>query len=322
MRLNLISLLVVISTLNAFSQDTLKVTKLKVSAEKPPVSRIILSTSTNGIYEFIDKQDDGAILSKGYASSYDPFIKAGKETIFYKNGKIKSIHYNGPKNNAVGEYFSFYENGLPKLVGEFLQPSPLRSLESFEYPKFIVKQISDSVGTNFLDSEATGFVKITYQNGNKITGQYIKGKKQGEWNELVAKTNESYIEDFKDGILVKGLYTDSIGKTNKYTKIAVYPEYKYGITELYSFIKKNLKYPAMAKTQNIQGSILLNFIVQKDGALTDFKILKSVPNGEELEDESIRVLKITSKWTPGVQRGKPVKVTYSIPITFSLGQRN
>lgn len=180
MKIKVLWVLSVLFTTKSFSQDTIKVTQHKsVSPQELPYSRTIISTNTKGIYEFIEKYSDGRMKSRGYASSYEPFTKTGKETLFYKNGQIKSIHFNTPKNTAVGEYSSFYENGNLKLIGEFQEPCVLNRPESFEFPKFIVKQFLDSTGTNFLDKDGSGPVKMTYNNGDKLEGKYLKGKKTG-----------------------------------------------------------------------------------------------------------------------------------------------
>lgn len=94
------------------------------------------------------------------------------------------------------------------------------------------------------------------------------------------------------------------------------PEFPGGESALMAFIRKNLKYPAFAAENNIQGRTTLSFIVEKDGSIASIEVLRSP--AEELSKEAIRVVQSMPKWKPGKQRGKPVRVKYVLPITFRL----
>ena len=77
-----------------------------------------------------------------------------------------------------------------------------------------------------------------------------------------------------------------------------------------------MKYPAVAKENGIQGTVYVNFVVWKDGKIRDVKILRGV--NKMLDDEAVRVVKAMPTWNPGKQRGKPVSVSYNLPIKFTL----
>lgn len=94
------------------------------------------------------------------------------------------------------------------------------------------------------------------------------------------------------------------------------PEPNGGITSFYKAIGQKLKYPRLAKRQGIEGRVITQFVVDKDGSLTDIKILKGIGGG--CDEEAIRVLQAAAKWSPGKQRGRPVKVRMIIPIVFQL----
>nr|WP_255563665.1 energy transducer TonB [Mucilaginibacter rivuli] len=83
------------------------------------------------------------------------------------------------------------------------------------------------------------------------------------------------------------------------------------------FINSKIIYPAEDKKNEVQGRVIAQFVVEKDGSLSNIKIL-SQPS-VTLGNEAIRVLKLSSKWTPGLQNGSAVRVRYTIPINFSLG---
>jgi protein TonB len=82
------------------------------------------------------------------------------------------------------------------------------------------------------------------------------------------------------------------------------------------FISENMKYPQIDKEMGNQGRVYLEFIVEKDGSLTNFKVLKGVSN--TIDKEALRVARLMPKWTPGKSNGKIVRTKTRIPITFSL----
>ncbi|MBP6386088.1 MAG: energy transducer TonB [Pseudarcicella sp.] len=81
-------------------------------------------------------------------------------------------------------------------------------------------------------------------------------------------------------------------------------------------MSENIKYPKLASRNNIQGKVLSQFIVSKDGSIEDVVILKSLGYG--CDEEVLRILSISPKWRPGIYKGKPVRVRYSMPIMLVL----
>ncbi|MBD3635865.1 MAG: energy transducer TonB [Crocinitomicaceae bacterium] len=94
------------------------------------------------------------------------------------------------------------------------------------------------------------------------------------------------------------------------------PQFPGGAEAMERFISEHIKYPPTAKEKRIQGKVYVQFIVEKDGSLTDIKIRRGAH--QLLDDEAIRVIKLMPKWKPGSMRGKIVRVRYTIPITFAL----
>lgn len=94
------------------------------------------------------------------------------------------------------------------------------------------------------------------------------------------------------------------------------PAYPGGDNALYSFLGKNLKYPELARETGINGKVFLTFVVEKDGSITDVKILRGI--GAGCDEEALRVVHMMPKWTPGKQRGIPVRVKYILSIRFTL----
>ena len=94
------------------------------------------------------------------------------------------------------------------------------------------------------------------------------------------------------------------------------PEYPGGDEARLNFLREHLKYPQEAKNKGIQGMVYVNFIVEKDGSISNVKIAKSLD--KSCDEECIRVIKLMPKWIPGKQKGKAVRVTYNMPIKFTI----
>ncbi|MEJ5266702.1 MAG: energy transducer TonB [Bacteroidales bacterium] len=94
------------------------------------------------------------------------------------------------------------------------------------------------------------------------------------------------------------------------------PTFPGGEAELLKFIAENTKYPEIAKENGIQGRVFVQFVIDKNGNVTNVTIARGVD--PYLDAEAIRVVKMLPKWTPGKQRGKPVPVTFVVPINFKL----
>jgi periplasmic protein TonB len=87
-----------------------------------------------------------------------------------------------------------------------------------------------------------------------------------------------------------------------------------GINAFNEFISKNIRYPNQAKRMDIQGKVFVEFIVERDGSITNIKTLKGIGGG--CDEEAVRVLGLAPKWTPGKQRGRPVRQKMVLPISF------
>lgn len=94
------------------------------------------------------------------------------------------------------------------------------------------------------------------------------------------------------------------------------PEFPGGMAALQKFIAQSIKYPVIAQENGIQGKVFVNFVVNTDGSVTNAKIARGVD--PSLDKEALRVVMSLPKWKPGRQGGKPVRVSYTVPINFQL----
>ena len=94
------------------------------------------------------------------------------------------------------------------------------------------------------------------------------------------------------------------------------PEFPGGMSALMQYLGKNIKYPTIAQENGVQGRVIVQFVVNRDGTIVDPVVVLSVD--PYLDKEAIRVIKAMPKWKPGQQRGKAVRVKYTVPVTFKL----
>ncbi len=102
-----------------------------------------------------------------------------------------------------------------------------------------------------------------------------------------------------------------------FTIVESMPEPNGGYEGFYKFVQKNLKYPAAARRMGIEGKVYVQFIINEKGEITNIEILKGI--GAGCDEEVLRVMKKAPNWTPGKQRGEPVKVKRVLPIDFTMG---
>lgn len=94
------------------------------------------------------------------------------------------------------------------------------------------------------------------------------------------------------------------------------PEFPGGEAAMYKYLGENIVYPSAASEEGIQGRVVVEFVVGKDGSITNVKVVR--PRHPALDKEAVRVIKSMPKWIPGRNNGQPVKVTYTLPVTFKL----
>ncbi|MBS1555400.1 MAG: energy transducer TonB [Bacteroidetes bacterium] len=92
---------------------------------------------------------------------------------------------------------------------------------------------------------------------------------------------------------------------------------KGGMAAFYKYVGEKIKYPAQARRMGVEGKVFVQFVIGKDGSISDVKVIKGI--GAGCDEEAIRIVQSSPAWNPGKQRGKPVKQRYTLPIQFKLG---
>jgi protein TonB len=116
-----------------------------------------------------------------------------------------------------------------------------------------------------------------------------------------------YVEDTKE---------EEVKEAEIFTVVEELPEFPGGDEARMKFLKDNLEYPRIAREAGLEGKVYVGFVVEPDGRLTNFKVLRG--RAPSLDEEALRVAKLMPKWKAGKQRGKAVRVQYQMPITFTL----
>lgn len=109
---------------------------------------------------------------------------------------------------------------------------------------------------------------------------------------------------------------DVIGEEQVFLAVEQPPEFPGGESALIEYIGKNTKYPAIARENNIEGRVFISFVVEKDGNISDVKVVRRIGGG--CDEEAERVIKSLPKFTPGKQNGRPVRVQFNVPVNFKL----
>lgn len=309
MKAKIIFILLVVVSNFAFSQD--KIIYLdslyrEVSESNYQIKRVIKDFEKElNEHKFFEYNKDNKLLSEGTCAEKNIFKKIGTYTSYYLNGnKKQSTNYS--EFMPIGLHQEWYENGNKKLEGEYL------NIISKFTGNYKINQFWDEYNVQKV-IDGNGF--FYEKNENCVTEGVLKnGYKDGEWKE---NHTDSYqiLEIYSEGKFISGVNTDSDGIVVNYTEMEQKPEPVDGITHFYKYIGSNFNYTKSAIKNNIKGRIIIQFVVDKYGNITDLKVMKGLGHG--LDEEAIRVISSYKNWRPGMQRGRNVRCSYAIPINLS-----
>ena len=136
----------------------------------------------------------------------------------------------------------------------------------------------------------------------------------------------SYGEKAKYGALIittvkhqKEIYNEQISQPDVFDKVDEAPQFPGGMAGMMQYLSSNIRYPEDAREAGTQGRVIVSFIVEKDGSISNAKVAK--PTYSSLDNEALRVVSNMPKWTSGKQNGEAVRVKYSIPVSFRLNSK-
>lgn len=112
--------------------------------------------------------------------------------------------------------------------------------------------------------------------------------------------------------------TATVGDSQIFTVVEHNPEFGDGMDGLVQWLGTHVEYPKEAKEKKLEGTVYVTFVVEKDGSISNVRILNHRENMTMLEEEALRVMQMMPKWKPGKTRGKKVRVQFTLPIVFQL----
>ncbi|GGA83704.1 hypothetical protein GCM10008015_25690 [Flavobacterium palustre] len=264
--------------------------------------------STQNLYTVSEYYKSGKLSMKAFTKNKDNLKLEGLRVDYYENGNKKQ-ESNYIDNNLNGKELQWYENGNKKSEKEITWDDQNKNTIT----KIIQFWNKDGQQT-IIDSN--GQYETTEENLYE-KGEIKNGHKQGVWEGKNLKENYSFSEVYNEGKFISGISTDTNNNKLPYKELMTKPTPAKGIPHFYQHIGRNYKTP---KTQGLSGKVYLSFVVDKDGSLTDFRILRDLGYGTGVE--GIRVIASYGNWIPGKMRGMPAKVSFSIPISIKAIEGN
>lgn len=274
----------------------------KTTIENHIYYRVVTELIANELYDVKNCYKSGALQMEGSSLSKQNLIKKGDFIYYYENGnKKRTEHYD---KRIIGNCQEWYEDGTKKSVGEYLE------FEEGITNNFKLYQYWSPNGTQTVIN-GNGAYECNSDESSE-SGNIKNGVRDGIWKGELYKGKLSYVENYENGKFISGTSTDNNNKQYKYDVLESKPEPKKGMQDFYQHIARNFKKPK--DLDIIKGKIYVQFIVNKDGEIVEPKILKSLH--PTLDQEAIRVISSYAKWIPAKQRGRYVRVLYSIPISL------
>jgi protein TonB len=190
-----------------------------------------------------------------------------------------------------------------KIEKEVVKVEPEKVIEkvksSVKFTPPVIKKDSEVKEDNQLDLEKVEKTNVTIgafdvQGNDEVGGEVLKAKEEIAQPEPPKHEEENKVFDVVEQM----------------------PSFPGGMGALMSWLSQNMKYPPIAAENGVQGRVIVQFVVEKDGSITDVRVAKSVD--PSLDKEAARVVKAMPHWIPGKQNGSAVRVKYTVPVTFKL----
>ena len=238
-----------------------------------------------------------------YPGYVRPVLQGSCISFFPDGQKMKVENYDN--GDGVGDEMEYYPNGKLYCVKVY-RDKKLKCYECRDSTGKVLVQNGSGKWLTFIDERFKGYVE----------GQVANGLEEGYWYGKQGDAT-AIVYEYKAGELKSIATIDKTGQ-KLYSMADVVPEFPGGVPAFGKFLSNNIKYPDDARRRNIQGRVIISFVSETDGTLGDVRVTKSVD--PSIDEEAVRVIKQCPRWKPGMQDGVPIRVAYSVPITFTLGK--
>jgi len=267
--------------------------------------------SGSTIYNIKEYYKDNSKKLIGKTSKPDAVVLEGQCVTFYKSGKKESVA-NYQNGKRIGDEYTYYPNGKLDVHRQNVTG------ENNSGDRNLIIDCRDSTGKVFVEN-GNGTYEGYDHDFKKIIeeGPVKDGAKNGTWKGEVGD-HGNFVEEYDNGNLKTGKFTDEHNQVYTYTVREAQPQFPGGLQAFGEYLGRNIQYPYSARMNHTQGKVLVSFVVERDGSLTDVKVKESPST--TLSGEAVRIVENSPNWIPGYQYGRKVRVSYVVPINFSLGR--
>ena len=262
-----------------------------------PILGTFLALNAETVTEYVYQQPQKKIVKKGR--------KAGKVNVSGKTIEVEAdtLEATGSLQfHVVDRMKGNLENPLVVIDGKHSTMEELQALD----PQTIdhIDVLKDKASLEVFGEEGkNGVILITTKGATRESVT-------ATWSPSSSSASSDDVE-----VVVVDMDTETV-ETEAFDVVEKMPEYPGGIEAFMKFLSENVRYPEAASKAGIQGRVLVNFIVEKDGAISNIHVIQKV--NDYLDAEAVRVVGAMPKWTPGMQGGETVRVKYTVPISFRL----
>lgn len=222
---------------------------------------------------------------------------------------------NVPLKIELGNFEVFDDNG-----------APMHFIDTVLYNEdgsYIKCETTDALDP--ISGEPRKKISISTFNADGSPNQHFSMKEVGMQGDTITYNIEPFTLALSDGHDTK-ISSDNLkikvvrqqDRDSIYNIVEQMPEFPGGAAAMFTYLSGNIKYPEEAKDKGISGRVFINFVIEKDGSVNQVQVKKGIGGG--CDEEAVRVVQAMPKWKPGLQKGKPVRVSYLLPITFKLNE--
>jgi TonB family protein len=266
---------------------------------------------------------------------------SGMARAYYDNGQLEeSIPFLNRKID--GNCKTYFGNGQLHREVQYHSSQPFHVISTYDYSGTPIDggDVQEGLGLyiNYYGPDSANqalkpYSKLRYKNGAlngfcqyfnpdgslASEGYFTDGKKTGDWKNFDEKGTFTRLTDYDN--LPNNKTLKAVEQSDNYTisstkHTSILPEFQGGLNELYGFLFKNIKYPESAISAGIQGTVYIQFIITQIGELESYEIIRGV--SEDCDKEVIRIISIMPRWNPGLIAGVPGRISFMLPVKFTL----
>jgi TonB family protein len=275
--------------------------------------------SQNLSKEYFDRRGNECLPGSSYCyniriKNRDVFPYDTVRFYYSSNNRLQAIGLADQFGNRMGLHESFYENGNLKSKRRYEVNRTRKSVSTQDSINCVILEFSDSLGHPMVqngEGMVDGRLDFLVEQG-----KVVNGLRDSVWTVFYDHQKVYCYESWHLGQLIDGISYDHTGQEYYYRQVLVLPEPVGGFQEFYRQTSNRITYPKAAQRRSIEGQVLVEVVVEKDGSVTSPRIAKGIGFG--CDEEALKAVTRSSPWVPGKQRGQPINRKMIIPIVFKL----